>query len=127
MARTCNGTDHIWLYEGDRCTENLAGTLAKPDAGTSIATSAKDELGDCIANDEARSMLITGPQPTGLLIEVWDSPDNSCSDDYSAIVLTEPINVNDTLCIEGIETTKRLFDGSGSYPVKTSHPGYDMF
>ena len=81
VARTCDVADRIILYEGNDCTQNIAGTLSLPDKGQSISTKAGDQL--CTANDEARSVQLIGPMTKGLRIEISDNENSLCEDDYA--------------------------------------------
>jgi len=100
LARTCAVEDKILLYEGDRCTQNIAGTLG----ATPQTVRAFDKT--CLANDEARSLKLIGPLNAGLLIELGDNPNNLCSDDYASILLTKPLPPGEELCINSFVKTE---------------------
>ena len=115
VARTCDAEDRIILYEGPDCSQNVAGTLPLPSVGGSEKIKANDQL--CLANDESKSVLISGPMPAGVTIEIGDSPDNFCADDYTAIVLTRELKADESVCVPSFESTK----------VRTVRSDYTMY
>ena len=63
------------------------GLLDLPPAGKRLESTG----GNGIRNDEARSLLLVGPIPEGLLIQVFDNGDGSsgCADDFTFILIKQ--------------------------------------
>ena len=114
IARTCDRTHRITLYEGDNCDENVAGTLATPPIGGIIDQRANDLV--CTANDESRSVHLQGPLPAGLRIEMSDNAGDICADDYASIVLTRALEEDEELCVPRFETSShQVYEDHGAY------------
>lgn len=91
----CGDFDRIMLKEGNDCLQDNLGTV-----GLGHDLNFQET---CMANDEARSLLITGPLPKGTKIIVCDNPDCQHDDDYSKIVLKQDFCEWDTYCISSFE------------------------
>ena len=108
-ARTCDLKDQIVLYEGNRCTQTIAGTLSHT-RRQRINFIRHDHAPKCIANDEARSVEIRGPLKAGVALVLGDNPDNFCTDDNARILLKRDIPSGKTICVDSFERAANTKD-----------------
>jgi len=108
LARTCDPSHRIVLYEGNGCTQNIAGTLGLPGGAQSNVIKTSDQ--QCLANDEARSVQFNGPLPSGTVLEAADNSDSWCVNDYSFMRLERDLLEGEFVCVDSFT---RWFDCPG--------------
>lgn len=94
-------SDNYWLYEGNFCSEQMAGSFW-PRRGL-VGSYVNAKKVSFIQNDEARSIFIRGPVNRGEVIWVCDHPSNCYKDDYSRIELLADIPADKGYCVGSFE------------------------
>ena len=101
-------SDEMYFYEGNDCTQEIAGTLPFVfGKGDSHTTKAKDV--DWFQNDEARSVLLRTLKK-GVTVALYDNPDGKMTDDVTVIEILKDREKG--ACIKSFESSKMAKDGS---------------
>lgn len=113
--RICDSGDEIYTYEGNGCTQNIAGTLPIPSANYRRVWSTSGA--QCLANDEARSLQFRGPAKAGLRVEVGDDGSKWWTDDSAVVVLLRDLDdEDDRVCVPSFEKSRT----TSSYKVSAN-------